>query len=69
MRTSRPASRSGRDPWPASLKIILELAKERWEAKQKKDYAKADSLRKSLQNDGWDVKDTPTDFELFPLNQ
>ena len=48
---------------------ILDLAKERWEAKQNKDYAKADSLRKSLQNDGWDVKDTPTDYELFPLNK
>ena len=48
---------------------ILDLAKERWEAKQNKDYAKADSLRKSLQDDGWDVKDTPTDYELFPINK
>jgi cysteinyl-tRNA synthetase len=48
---------------------ILELAKERWEAKQNKDYSKADSLRKSLQKEGWDVKDTPTHFELFPLNK
>ena len=48
---------------------ILDLAKERWEAKQNKDYAKADSLRKSLQDDGWDVKDTPTDYKLFPHNK
>ena len=47
---------------------ILDLAKERWEAKQNKDYATADSLRKNLQNKGWDIKDTPTHFELFPLN-
>jgi cysteinyl-tRNA synthetase len=44
------------------------LAKKRWEAKQNKDYAKADSLRKSLQDYGWDVKDTPSDYELFPIN-
>jgi cysteinyl-tRNA synthetase len=45
------------------------LAQERWEAKQNKDYTKADSLRKDLQNEGWDIKDTPTDFELFPINK
>lgn len=48
---------------------ILDLANKRWEAKQNKDYAKADSLRKDLQNEGWDIKDTPTDFELFPINK
>lgn len=48
---------------------VLDLAQERWEAKQNKDYTKADSLRKDLQNEGWDIKDTPTDFELFPINK
>ena len=48
---------------------IIDLAKERWEARQNKDYAKADSLRKSLQDDGWDVKDTPTDYKLFTLKK
>ena len=59
------------NPAQASIapQAILDLAKERWEAKQNKDYAKADALRKSLQKDGWDVKDTTTNFELFPLNK
>ena len=46
---------------------VIELAKQRWDAKQNKDYAKADALRVEIQAEGWDIKDTPTHFELFPL--
>ena len=48
---------------------ILNIANERWEAKLDKNYAKADTLRKCLQNNGWDVKDMPTNYQLFPLNK
>lgn len=46
---------------------ILDLAKQRWNAKQNKDYPAADRLRIQIQSEGWDIKDTPTHFELFPL--
>ena len=46
---------------------VLDLAKQRWEAKQNRDYETADALRKAIQSEGWDIKDTPSHFELFPL--
>jgi len=43
---------------------IVSLAEERWEAKQAKDFAKADALRDELLNRGWIVKDAKDGFEL-----
>ena len=47
---------------------ILELAKARWDAKQNKDYAKADTLRNELQSAGWEIKDSSSDYEIHPID-
>ena len=47
---------------------IIELAEKRWSAKQSKDYAQADALRKDLLDQGWEVKDAADHFELKPLS-
>jgi len=45
---------------------IAALAQARWEAKQAKDFAKADALRDELLEKGWIVKDGKDWFELEP---
>ncbi|MFU8849059.1 MAG: cysteine--tRNA ligase [Opitutales bacterium] len=45
---------------------IQNLAQERWEAKQAKDFARADALRNELLEQGWVVKDSKDGFELEP---
>jgi cysteinyl-tRNA synthetase len=45
---------------------ILALAQQRWDAKQAKDWAKADELRNALLAEGWVVKDSKDGFELEP---
>ena len=47
---------------------VIELAEKRWSAKQSKDYAQADALRKDLLDQGWEVKDAVDHFELKPLS-
>ena len=47
---------------------VIEIAEKRWSAKQSKDYAQADALRKDLQDQGWEVKDAADHFELKPLS-
>ena len=49
-------------------KAILELAEARWDAKQNKDYAKADALRKELLSAGWEIKDSSADYEIHPID-
>lgn len=49
-------------------KAILELAQARWDAKQNKDYAKADALRKELLSAGWEIKDSSADYEIHPID-
>ena len=49
-------------------KAISELAEARWDAKQNKDYAKADKLRKELQSAGWEIKDSSADYEIHPID-
>jgi len=44
---------------------ILELAQARWDAKQEKNWAKADQLRDALLEKGWAVKDGKDGFELI----
>ena len=45
---------------------IVALARERWEAKQEKDWAKADELRDALLAQGWVIKDSKDGFDLEP---
>ena len=42
------------------------LARERWQAKQDKDWAKADLLRKRLLAGGWQVRDRKDGYDLIP---
>ena len=43
---------------------VTKLAEERVEAKQAKDYAKADELRDKVADMGFEIKDTPEGFTL-----
>lgn len=43
---------------------IVALAQARWDAKQAKDWAKADQLRDALLTEGWVVKDNKDGFDL-----
>lgn len=45
---------------------IQSLAQERWEAKQAKDFARADSLRETLLKKGWLIKDGPDSYQIEP---
>jgi len=46
---------------------VLELATQRWQAKQNRDWATADALREQLNAVGWTTKDSSDDYELVPL--
>ena len=43
---------------------IISLAEQRWEAKQAKDWSKADELRLTLEEEGWRVIDKKDAYEL-----
>ena len=43
---------------------IQELAEQRWQAKQNKDWAASDQLRDQLSSAGWTIKDNPDGYEL-----
>ena len=43
---------------------IEELAKERWQAKQNKDFAKADSMREELAKKGYVIKDSKDGYVI-----
>jgi cysteinyl-tRNA synthetase len=43
---------------------INELAKKREEARKKKDFAESDRLRKLIEEQGWQIKDTSTGYSL-----
>jgi cysteinyl-tRNA synthetase len=43
---------------------VLALAQQRWEAKQNKDWATSDALRKEAEALGWTIKDTKEGFEV-----
>ncbi len=45
---------------------IVALAQQRWDAKQAKEWGKADELREALLSEGWVVKDGKDGFELEP---
>ncbi|HAL72165.1 MAG TPA: cysteine--tRNA ligase [Verrucomicrobiales bacterium] len=44
---------------------IAELAEKRWEAKQSKDWAAADVLRKELDAAGWIIKDSKDGYQVL----
>jgi cysteinyl-tRNA synthetase len=48
---------------------IAALAEKRWGAKQAKDFAAADALRKELAAAGWSMLDSKTDYKLEPLRK
>jgi cysteinyl-tRNA synthetase len=57
---------------PAAAKTIVpdhvaRLAAERWEAKQNKEWAKSDELRKAVTAAGWQIKDTKDSYTVEPL--
>ena len=43
---------------------IQQLAQNRFNAKQNKDYATADNIRDQINAAGFNIKDTPTGYEL-----
>ncbi|MDL5046247.1 cysteine--tRNA ligase [Oscillatoria amoena NRMC-F 0135] len=45
---------------------IAALAQSRWEAKQSKDWAKADEIRQELDTRGWMIKDRKDGFDILP---
>lgn len=45
---------------------IQALAQQRWDAKQAKDWAAADALRKQLEAAGWLIKDSKEGFTVVP---
>ncbi|MDP4879312.1 MAG: cysteine--tRNA ligase, partial [Opitutales bacterium] len=45
-------------------KAVIALAQARWDAKQAKDWAKADELRDAVLAQGWIIKDSKEGFEL-----
>jgi cysteinyl-tRNA synthetase len=45
---------------------IKALAEERWTAKQARDFARADELRKQIDLAGWIIKDSKDGYQLFP---
>ncbi len=45
---------------------VVQLATQRWEAKQNKDWAAADTLRAQVTELGWTIKDGKDGFELIP---
>ena len=48
---------------------ITALAERRWAAKQAKDFATADALRKELAAAGWSMLDSKADYKLEPLKK
>ncbi len=45
---------------------IRDMAQQRWNAKQEKNWAEADRLRDEVSASGWMIKDTKEGFELCP---
>lgn len=46
---------------------IADMAKERWEAKQNKDWGRSDELRDAILAEGWQVKDSKEGYTVSPL--
>lgn len=46
---------------------VAQMAAERWEAKQNKEWAKSDQLRQAVIAAGWQIKDTKESYTVEPL--
>ena len=53
----------------ATPAMITALAAKRWAAKQAKDWAGADALRKELAAAGWSMLDGKDGYKLEPLKK
>ncbi|MGE9296265.1 MAG: cysteine--tRNA ligase [Puniceicoccales bacterium] len=53
-------------PQTDAPELVQALAKQRWEAKQAKDFASADALRAEIQAAGWEVLDRKDGYDLSP---
>jgi cysteinyl-tRNA synthetase len=56
-------------PKAAAPAEITTLAEKRWAAKQAKDFAGADALRKELTAAGWSMLDSKDGYKLEPLKK
>jgi len=54
------------DEVPEAPDDIKALAEERWAAKQSKNWAKSDELRKKIEEAGWLIKDSKDGYQLMP---
>jgi len=61
--TERPAAQAHAIP-----DNVRRLAQERWEAKQARDFARADALRADITAAGWLMKDRKDGFDLEPVS-
>jgi len=61
LRLEQPAAPEGDPGAPHDVKA---LAEERWQAKQARDWAKADTLRKQLTEMGWVIRDAKDSYEI-----
>lgn len=62
---SRPESEFKPAEAPAE---VIDLAEQRWQAKQNRDFATADSLREEIRAKGWLVLDRPDGYELQEIS-
>jgi cysteinyl-tRNA synthetase len=62
-------SGEGREDQSEAPAEVMELAQDRWRAKQAKDWAQADTLRAQIEARGWLVKDAKDGFALLPKTQ
>ncbi len=46
---------------------IQDMARQRWQAKQSKDWTTADALRKSLSEKGYEIKDAKDSYEIIKV--
>jgi cysteinyl-tRNA synthetase len=53
-----------RDPEPPPE--LIELAEQRVQARNARDFAEADRLREQIEAAGWQVRDGPDGFQLYP---
>lgn len=47
---------------------IRDLAEQRWQTKQDRDFARADELRAALAAEGWQIKDRKDGYDLLPAD-
>jgi cysteinyl-tRNA synthetase len=59
----------GNKPASPVPSLVTALAEKRWAAKQAKDWAGADALRKELTAAGWAMLDGKDGYKLEPLKK